>query len=64
MESLARLEPPRNVARIHDRMVRELSLYAQALVTRRGSGAPTPVPAAIQEARQVLKLAPERGKPT
>ena len=64
MESLARLEPPPNVARRHARQGRALNLYAPARVTRRGSGDPPPVPAAIQEARQVLKLAPERGKPT
>ena len=63
VEPLARLEPPRNAARVHDRMVRELSQYAQALVTRHGSGDPTPVLAAIREARQVLRLAPEQGKP-
>jgi hypothetical protein len=63
VELLARLEPPRNAAAVHDRMVRELSRYAQALVTRNGSGDPALVLAAIREARQALRLPPKQGKP-
>jgi hypothetical protein len=60
---LARLEPPRNAAAVHDRMVRALSAYAQALVTRHGSGAAGPTLRAIRQAREALRPAPEPGKP-
>ena len=63
VEPLARLEPPRNAADVHDRMVRELSAYAQALVTRRGSGDAAPVLEAIREARSVLRSAAPEAKP-
>jgi hypothetical protein len=63
VETLARLEPPRNAARAHDRMVRALSAYAQALVTRRGSGDAAPVLDAIRDAQRVLRSTPPSGTP-
>ena len=63
VEGLARLEPPRHAAAVHDRMVRALSAYAQALVTRRGRGDARPTLRAIGEAREALKARPEPGQP-
>jgi hypothetical protein len=44
-------------------MIRELSAYAQAPVTRRGSGDAAPVLQAIREARSVLRSAAPEAKP-
>jgi hypothetical protein len=63
VERLARLEPPRNAAAVHDRMVRALSAYAQALVTRHGTGDAAPTLRVIREAREVLRPTQPPGKP-
>jgi hypothetical protein len=63
VEPLARLEPPRNAAEVHDRMVRALSAYAQSLVTRRGRGDAQPVLRSISAARSALRPAPAEVEP-
>jgi hypothetical protein len=60
---LARLEPPRNAADVHDPMVRAVSVYAQALVTRNGSGDAAPVMKAIRDARNALRAPREPSAP-
>jgi hypothetical protein len=63
VREFARLEPPRNAADVHDRLIQAVSMYGQSLVTR-GRGDAAPVLRAIREARRALRRAPPAVTPS